>query len=399
MTEKNNDQRAFRAETVAAHENCTCVPEGWKLVPVEPTWQMIDAGRAVDKEYSYRQLGPECGIHCADCFDHWAVMLAAAPAAPTEGARDVAPPATPVDTTPMYKALMESRIALLAVNSGASQKAIALIDAVLNVAPERDISAALDDASSQQDEREAFNPNIEDPAFLAAWPEIQKAGYDYGWLGIGLAAWRSAQQAQADAGVGTAVEDMIAACVPGGSICDPQVVADAIRGYFSAQPAPATGDEAIAEQDARFAIDGAIAYGRTGTNEPPAGHWLTEYWHIGRQLAKLGETSAWDNQTPVDKHYPFKRYAAMDEAAKQASEEMRRLDDYLEQASAAHRREDQRDALGSILGPDEDGLPISRHSHRAFGMQSHPSGTWVRYAEVEMRIAAIQRTRAKKEGE
>ncbi len=61
-----------------------------------------------------------------------------------------------------------------------------------------------------------------------------------------------------------------------------------------------TPEDGMPQQDARFAIDGAIAYGRMGTNEPPAGHWLTEYWHIGRQLAKLGETSAWDNQAPVD---------------------------------------------------------------------------------------------------
>lgn len=56
----------------------------------------------------------------------------------------------------------------------------------------------------------------------------------------------------------------------------------------------------IEDQDARAAIDGAIAFGRMGVNEPPAGHWLTEYWSIGRQLAELGKTSAWDNQTPVE---------------------------------------------------------------------------------------------------
>ena len=71
----------------------------------------------------------------------------------------------------------------------------------------------------------------------------------------------------------------------------------------AAPPAPVGGagltDAQIAEQPARYSIDGAIAFGRMGTNEPPSGHWLTEYWHIGRQLAKLGETSAWDNQTPV----------------------------------------------------------------------------------------------------
>ncbi|MFS2103583.1 hypothetical protein [Ralstonia sp. Ralssp135] len=48
------------------------------------------------------------------------------------------------------------------------------------------------------------------------------------------------------------------------------------------------------------AVDGAIAYGRMGVNRPPDGHWLTEYWSIGQQLAELGKTSAWDNQTPVE---------------------------------------------------------------------------------------------------
>ena len=48
-------------------------------------------------------------------------------------------------------------------------------------------------------------------------------------------------------------------------------------------------------------IQGAIAFGRMGINPPPSpDHWGNEFWQIGRQLAKLGETSAWDNVTPVD---------------------------------------------------------------------------------------------------
>lgn len=96
-------------------------------------------------------------------------------------------------------------------------------------------------------------------------------------------------------------------------------------------------DAQIAEQDARYAIDGAIAYGRMGVNPPPAGHWLTEYWAIGQQLAELGKTSAWDNRTPVDsKEVPvkFARYEAMEEAGRQASAEMRRLEKYLDESSA-----------------------------------------------------------------
>ena len=57
--------------------------------------------------------------------------------------------------------------------------------------------------------------------------------------------------------------------------------------------------ESMANSNARFAIDGAIQYGRENRNPPPsADHWLAEYWNIGRQLAKLGETG-WDNVTPL----------------------------------------------------------------------------------------------------
>lgn len=65
-------------------------------------------------------------------------------------------------------------------------------------------------------------------------------------------------------------------------------------------------DKPIHEQDARAAIDGAIAYGRMGVNPPPLGHWLAEYWHIGQQLAELGKTSALDNMTPVDAKWCYR---------------------------------------------------------------------------------------------
>ena len=57
--------------------------------------------------------------------------------------------------------------------------------------------------------------------------------------------------------------------------------------------------ESMAQSNARFAIDGAIQYGRENRNEPPSTeHWLYEYWNIGRQLAQLGATG-WDNVTPA----------------------------------------------------------------------------------------------------
>jgi len=57
--------------------------------------------------------------------------------------------------------------------------------------------------------------------------------------------------------------------------------------------------ESMAQSNARFAIDGAIQYGRENRNEPPSTeHWLYEYWNIGRQLAQFGATG-WDNVTPA----------------------------------------------------------------------------------------------------
>ena len=47
------------------------------------------------------------------------------------------------------------------------------------------------------------------------------------------------------------------------------------------------------QQNARFAIDGAIEYGKQGINKPPsADHWLMEYWEIGRKLAQTADKDA-----------------------------------------------------------------------------------------------------------
>lgn len=92
MTNHEKQMAAIERQCKAA--NCGCVPEGWKLVPVEPTDDMIDKG---------------CDEHCCEQGDSWysapalsygdaksvySAMLAAAPAAPaapTEGARDAEP--------------------------------------------------------------------------------------------------------------------------------------------------------------------------------------------------------------------------------------------------------------------------------------------------------------------
>ncbi len=45
--------------------------------------------------------------------------------------------------------------------------------------------------------------------------------------------------------------------------------------------------EAVEDQDARFAIEGAIEYGRQGIKPPPDNHWLAPFWHMGKQLSEL----------------------------------------------------------------------------------------------------------------
>ncbi len=65
-------------------------------------------------------------------------------------------------------------------------------------------------------------------------------------------------------------------------------------------PAPQAAPVPMHEHNARFAIDGAIQYGRENRNKPPSDdHWLMEYWLIGQQLRELGKTG-WDNRTPLD---------------------------------------------------------------------------------------------------
>lgn len=63
------------------HASQATEPEGWKLVPIRPTVEMLDAANASDREYSLRAFG--AGVHmCQSGEDHWAAMLAAAPEAP-----------------------------------------------------------------------------------------------------------------------------------------------------------------------------------------------------------------------------------------------------------------------------------------------------------------------------
>lgn len=54
------------------------VPEGWKLVPVEPTEDMLDAAHESDREYTLRNFGDVMTVMQGP-WDHWDAMVNAAP--------------------------------------------------------------------------------------------------------------------------------------------------------------------------------------------------------------------------------------------------------------------------------------------------------------------------------
>lgn len=62
-----------KREAVAA-----AVPEGWKLVPIEPTEEMIQAANDGDREYTLRNFGDIQTVQQGP-YDHWCAMLAASP--------------------------------------------------------------------------------------------------------------------------------------------------------------------------------------------------------------------------------------------------------------------------------------------------------------------------------
>lgn len=65
--------RQAQREAVAA-----AVPEGWKLVPIEPTEEMIQAANDGDREYTLRNFGDIQTVQSGP-YDHWCAMIAAAP--------------------------------------------------------------------------------------------------------------------------------------------------------------------------------------------------------------------------------------------------------------------------------------------------------------------------------
>ncbi|MGA0608886.1 hypothetical protein [Caldimonas sp. KR1-144] len=60
------------------------VPQGWKLVPVEPTEEMLAAADEGDREYTLRNFGDIMTVQQGP-YDHWVAMLSAAPSPKEQG--------------------------------------------------------------------------------------------------------------------------------------------------------------------------------------------------------------------------------------------------------------------------------------------------------------------------
>lgn len=71
---------AFVADLPAA----PAVPEGWVMVPREPTEEMLAAAQEADCEYTLRTFGDVMTVQQGP-WDHWTAMIAAAPPPPQQG--------------------------------------------------------------------------------------------------------------------------------------------------------------------------------------------------------------------------------------------------------------------------------------------------------------------------
>lgn len=74
------ERDALRAELAALKADPPAEPEGWRLVPVEPTEAMLTAADKADRDYTDRQFGPDFSVQHGGAYDHYVAMLAAAPA-------------------------------------------------------------------------------------------------------------------------------------------------------------------------------------------------------------------------------------------------------------------------------------------------------------------------------
>ena len=112
--------------------------------------------------------------------------------------------------------------------------------------------------------------------------------------------------------------------------------------------------ESMAQSNARFAIDGAIQYGRENRNEPPSTeHWLYEYWNIGRQLAQFGATG-WDNVTPA----PAATFSPLCGAQQNVELVVARLEQIVEGCdNASERAEEALICMRAALGAQQATVP------------------------------------------
>lgn len=71
--------RLFRTPAAAAAAwNARAVPAGWKLVPVEPTEEMVAAAYEDDRAYTQRNFGDVMTVQQGP-YEHYVAMLASAP--------------------------------------------------------------------------------------------------------------------------------------------------------------------------------------------------------------------------------------------------------------------------------------------------------------------------------
>jgi hypothetical protein len=76
------------ARAAATPVQAGAVPPGMRLVPVEPTEEMLLAASAADREYTKRNFGDVDVTYCQGGYDHWVAMLSAAPGSPPATIKD-----------------------------------------------------------------------------------------------------------------------------------------------------------------------------------------------------------------------------------------------------------------------------------------------------------------------
>ena len=78
------DKQAIAAikEALAQPQQEPVLKQSWKMVPVEPTKEMLDAADDGDDSYTLRSFGPGVNRVMQGPEDHYAAMLAAAPQPP-----------------------------------------------------------------------------------------------------------------------------------------------------------------------------------------------------------------------------------------------------------------------------------------------------------------------------